>query len=217
MEKSIKAKKFQQACAANRPENRPLADTGVSPSIRMISTRILSGLPSYGPAAISFPPDWGHLGREGTVVEFKTEASTWVGNFQPGLGGVQFAGLHPNKQYAVVIADGDLWVVDTDDRTAQQLLPAIDMALEVQDPDGWVFSRQGLALARLGPGGLIWHTRRLSWDGFDQLSIDQGEVKGLAWSPIDDQWHPFHVDIRTGKATGGSFGDEDSEGWEKRL
>ncbi len=164
------------------------------------AVRVLHGLPPYGPPAIALPGEWGRLGREGIVVEFRTEAGTWVGNFQPGLGGLQLAGLHPNKRDAVVIAAGDLWVIDPGVRTAERLLPAIDAALEVRDPDG---------------KGLLWHTRRLSWDGFDQLSIGNGEVKGLAWSPIDDQWYPFRVDLDTGRSTGGSCGDKDAEGWEK--
>lgn len=85
---------------------------------------------------------------------------------------------------------------------------------EVQDPEGWVFSRQGLALARLGPTGIMWHTRRLSWDGFDQMQIVQGELTGLAWSPVDSGWHPFRVDLITGKSVGGSYFSEDVEGWE---
>jgi hypothetical protein len=179
------------------------------------AARVLHGLPPYGPPATAFPDEWGRLGREGIVVEFKMEAETWVGNFQPGLGGILLVDVHPNKQDVVVIAAGDLWVVHPHIRSAERLLPAIDAALEVRDPDGWVFSRQGLALARLGAEGLIWHTRRLSWDGFDQLSIVDAEVRGLAWSPGDDQWHPFRVDLATGVSEGGSYGDEDTEGWER--
>lgn len=183
----------------------------------MLHVTHLSGLPAYGPVPTAFPAEWGRLGREGIVVEFKTQAEIWVGNFKPGLGGINFSSVHPNGRDAVVIAGGDLWVVNPETKTGQLLLPAIDAALEVQEPDGWIFSRQGLALARFGSQGIIWHTRRLSWDGFDQLSIVQGEVKGLAWSPLDDQWHPFRVDLGTGKSTGGSFGSEDAEGWERCL
>jgi len=86
--------------------------------------------------------------------------------------------------------------------------------LEAQNPEGWVFSRQGTALARLESNGLMWHTRRLSWDGFDQLHIVGDELRGLAWSPIDDTWRPFRVELRTGKSTGGSYFDSDVEGWE---
>jgi len=175
---------------------------------------ILPGLPPYGPLPTAFPPEWAELGREGTVVEFGTEAGVWVGNFQPGLGGLEFAGPHPNKANAVVIAAGDLWIVDPRERTAFRMLPSLQAILEVHSPEGWVFSRDGLALARLGPKGVMWHTRRLSWDGFDQLQIVQDELKGLAWSPIDDRWCEFSVDLKTGRSTGGSYADADAEGWE---
>jgi len=180
----------------------------------MVTANILSGLPPDGPMAIAFPREWGRLAREGTVVEFQAEAGAWVGNFQPGLGGLESACPHPDGRHAIIISAGDLWVVNPNDRTAQRLLPGVEAAFEVHDPEGWIYSSQGLALARLGPAGLIWHTRRLSWDGFDQLAISGDEMKGLAWSP-DDRWHPFRVDIRTGISDGGSYGDEDSEGWER--
>lgn len=179
-----------------------------------MSARVLPGLPPYGPPATAIPAEWGRLGREGFVVEFATESGSWVVNFQPGLEGLDFVNPHPNKKDAIVIASGDLWVVKPEERRAERLLPAIDAVLEVSDPDGWILSRQGLALARLGAEGLIWHTRRLSWDGFDQLSIEGDDVRGFAWSPIDDAWHPFRVKLASGRSEGGSFSDEDTEGWE---
>ena len=122
---------------------------------------------------------------------------------------------HPNGHDAVVIASGDLWVVNPEQRSAERLLPAINMALEVQGPNGWVFSRQGLALARLGPDGLVWHRRRLSWDGFDRLKIEGDEVTGLAWSPFGDKWSAFRVELRTGRSFGGTYSQLDSEQWEQ--
>ena len=181
----------------------------------MLQVTVLPGLPAYGPMATAFPADWGRRGHEGFVVEFKTAATTWVGNFADGFGGIRLASVHPNQRDAVVIAGGDLWIVDPEARTSVKLLSAIDQSLEVNDPDGWVFSKQGLALARLGPEGLLWHTRRLSWDGFDKLEIGEKEIQGLAYSPFDDQWHRFRVDLRTGESTGGSYGTKDTEGWEK--
>jgi hypothetical protein len=166
-----------------------------------LTARFLSGLPPYGPMPTAFPPEWGYLGREGLVVEFATETDAWVANFRPGSGGLRFSGLHPNMIDAIVIADGDLWIIDPRLRTAVRTLPAIEAMWKVDNPEGWVFSRQGLALARLGPNGLMWHTRRLSIDGLDQIQIDQGELTGLAWSPLDDTWRPFRVELRTGKST----------------
>lgn len=178
------------------------------------SVRILAGLPPYGPAATPIPADWGRRGGEGLVVEFDTDGETWVANVQRGLGGLDLAAPHPSGRGAVVIASGDLYEVDPVARVARLLLPAIDAALPVESPEGWILSRQGIALVRYGPAGLTWHTRRLSWDGFDDLRIEGGLVVGGAWSPLDSAWLPFRVDLETGRAEGGSFSDQDEEGWE---
>lgn len=179
------------------------------------TVRFLSGLPPYGPMPTAFPSEWASLGREGVVVEFASETGAWVANFRPGMGGLQFAAILSNRLNAIVIAAGDLWVIDLTARSAVRKLPAIEAMWEVKDPEGWVFSRQGIALARVGPEGIIWHTRRLSWDGFDQIKIDREELRGLAWSPLDDAWRPFSVELKTGKSDGGSYSREDTEGWER--
>lgn len=182
----------------------------------MASTfKLLKGLPPYGPMATAIPSEWGRLGREGVVVEFHPGGNSWIANFQPGLGGVTAVYPHPNGHDAVVVAKGTLWVVNPGKRSAEKLLPAVFKALEVQSPDGWVFSRQDIALARLGPYGLIWHTRRLSWDGFDRLKIEGDEVTGFAWSPIDNKWEGFRVNLHTGKSLGGSYSKTDPEQWER--
>jgi hypothetical protein len=174
---------------------------------------LLPGLPATGPMATPFASDWGRLGREGTVVEFETDRSTWVGNFEPGLWGL--TAVHPHGDRAIVLARGDVWIVDPEQRSGECVLPVVDDLLEVDDPKGWIFSRQGLALARIGPAGLVWHTRRISWDGLADLRVVGGKVIGTAYSHIDDGWHPFSVDLRTGRASGGSYLEDDGWGWER--
>jgi hypothetical protein len=131
------------------------------------------------------------------------------------LGGVQLVELHPNGRDAIVIANGDLWCVDILNRTAQQILPAIDSAFSVESPSGWVFTRQGLALARLGPDGILWHTKRLSLDGFGQIRISGDRLYGVASTGIEEQWVPFEVDLASGRSWGGGFSDRDIEDWEQ--
>lgn len=147
-------------------------------------------------------------------MEFETDRGRWVGNFQPGASGLRFAGRHPNKRDAVVIADGDLWVVSSHE-IAERLLPGLSAVFEVETPTGWIFDRQGLAFARLSLEGVLWHTRRISWDGFDNISVDATSLTGMAWSPVDEEWYPFAVDLQTGRARGGSYAEVDVEGWER--
>lgn len=176
--------------------------------------RILDGLPSSGPLAVAFPTEWGRLGREGIVVQFQSgQGDLWTANFKSGIGGLDEVILHPDGRRSIVFAGGDAWSVDPDARSAEMLAPAIEARWDVLD--GILLSRQSLAFLRVGPSGVCWHTRRLSWDGFDQIHISEKRLTGLAWSPVDDSFTPFSVDLLTGRADGGSYDDCDAEGWEK--
>jgi hypothetical protein len=179
--------------------------------------RILTGLPPYGPPATPLPEEWGRTGREGFVVEFLPgTADAWVGNFRPGdLGRVFGVWPHPNGLDIVVVARGTAWVVEPNEHRAHQIALAVDGVWIVQAPAGLVFSRQGLAFQRLGAEGILWHTRRLSWDGFDEVRIEGDELTGFAWSPLEERDFSFKVDLRTGASSGGSYSDSDSEGWER--
>lgn len=182
----------------------------------MTSFRVLPGLPPYGALAVSFPAAWGRLGREGVVVEFKPSGGgAWIGNFAPGLGGVTAVVAHPDGRRVLVFAEGDLWSVDPESRAADELATAVEALWAVRDPDGLVLSRQGLAFLRLGPSGILWHTRRLSWDGFNAVRLSTETISGDAWNPVEDRWMPFEVNLATGASEGGSFGSGDTEGWQR--
>lgn len=179
----------------------------------MIEARRLPGLPPYGPLPIWFPP--GSIGREGLVVEFRGDFETWVGSFQRnGYREVELVSPHPDGRRVVVVASGSLWVVNAEVRTAELLSWAVKGILDVENPRGWIFSISDLAFMRFHEGGLLWRTKRLSWDGFDRLRLKNGELTGLSYSPIDDTWRPFSVDVATGRSSGGSFGEDDAEDWE---
>jgi hypothetical protein len=176
--------------------------------------RVRDGLPPYGPLAVPFPEDWGRLGREGLVVEFESVAGGgWTGNFRSGLNGLHEVVPHPDGRRSVVFSGGDTWEVDPDSRTGVLIAMAVDARWAVGGD--LVLSRQSLAFLRVGSRGTAWHTRRLSWDGFDDIRISGETLTGLAWSPVDDSWTPFSVDLRTGRSVGGSYGDHDAEGWER--
>jgi hypothetical protein len=88
--------------------------------------RRLPGLPPYGRIATTFPPQWGGCVREGLVVEFApNDRDSWVGNFRPGLGGVDDVRSHPNGRDVIVISNGSLWIVEPTSRTAKEVAPAV--------------------------------------------------------------------------------------------
>jgi hypothetical protein len=148
-------------------------------------------------------------------VEFvSSDGAAWVGNFARGLGGVTASVAHPDGHRVLVFAGGDLWSVDPAVRAADEIAVAVEAFWPVCDPDGFVMSRQGIALLRLGPSGILWHTRRLSWDGFNDVRISDETIAGKAWSVIENRWMPFEVTLATGASEGGSFGAGDPEGWE---
>lgn len=172
----------------------------------MTTFRRLPGLPPYGPVAVAFPPHWGSGAREGLVVEFAPNAGgAWVGNFQPGIGGVDDVRSHPNGRDVLVIANGSLWIVNPATRTADEVASAVFDVWPVTNPDGYLLNNQGIGFLRLSADGVMWKSRRISWDGFSDLRFEGERLTGQSWSPVEDTWLPFELDVRTGRVEGGSY------------
>jgi hypothetical protein len=142
-------------------------------------------------------------------------ADPWVCNFSPGFNGLESVQLHPDQRRFLVLSTGTLWIVDPEARSAEEVPGSIDALWYVPDSQDIIVSLQGLAFYRFGTTGVVWHTRRLSWDGFSDVRLTPKSIEGLAWSPLDNNWHGFTVDLETGRSTGGSFGETDSERWER--
>jgi len=173
----------------------------------MTGFRILPGLPPYGPMAETFPPEAARRGIEGFVVEFEHENARWVGNFVGGWGGFTGVLAHPNGAAWLVVTGGDLWYVDPRTRQAEPAGSGVQAAWPVSEPEGYVFDRSGVAFCRIDAGGLRWQTRRLSWDGFRNVTLGVDTLRGEAYTPVDAEqmWHPFEVTLHTGESTGGAF------------
>jgi hypothetical protein len=180
------------------------------------SFRVVPGLPTFGPPARPFPANFARTGREGYVVEFYPDTShAWSGNFAPGIDGFTGVCLHPNGNDIVVIASGRGYIIEPHAGELKgEIGRAVQELWEISNPPGFVYSLQGLAFVRIGPTGVYWHTRRLSWDGFREIAFTSEQINGEAWMPPDG-WSPFEVDLATGRSRGGSFGNGDPERWEK--
>ncbi len=177
----------------------------------MATFDVLPGLPPYGESPEAFTATGQGRHREGYVVRFHPDASaSWVGNFQPGVSSFEDVLPHPNGREFVVIAGGQGYVVDPNDRAKREYFGVqIEIALEVPELSGVLFGN-GLWFEFLGPVGLQWRSRRISWDGMRAVRREGLRLFGEAWSPIEDCWLPFELDLCSGEFTGGSYNGPDA-------
>ncbi len=169
---------------------------------------VLDGLPVYGAAAVPFSATGLGTHREGLVVRFKASSGDWVGNFQRGLTSSDHVVLHPDGRHVLVIAGGTAHVVDPETQIlVTHFGGGIEHVILLADGTSVLLSN-GLWFEALEARGTVWKSRRISWDGFRNVSLDGTFVRGEAYAPegIDGTWYPFAVDVRTGEVTGGSYG-----------
>jgi hypothetical protein len=167
---------------------------------------VLSGLPPYGDLPEAFTATGQGRHREGYVVKFRPkEGVAWVGNFQRGLSSFCVVVPHPNSRELLVIAGGQGYVVDPKDRSKRDYFGAdIEVAIPVNELNAVVFGN-GLWFESIGADGWLWRSGRISWDGMRDLRSEGLRLLGNAWSPIEDCWQPFQMDLRTGRFSGGSW------------
>jgi hypothetical protein len=168
--------------------------------------RVLPGLPATGPWPGQFSASDRGTHREGFVVEFSPEGKpAWVGNFQPGAASYSAVLPHLDGTSWIVIAGGQAYVIDPEERRLLAVFGGyINMALAVPSANLLV-TDNGVWLEAWDKSGLRWRSRRISWDGMRDLRIENGKIKGEAWSAPDDCEYPFAVDLTTGAVEGGCY------------
>jgi hypothetical protein len=173
--------------------------------------RILPGLPPYGPTAVPFPANGRGAHRVGFVVEIDDgHGGKWVGNFQRG--GTTFDGAFETfgADRPVIIAGGKGYVVDAATRVELWTFAGdIKWAHELPEIGRIIFA-DDLRFYAVERQGLVWQSRHVAWDGMGNIAVRDGTIHGDAYSPMDDNRHPFEIDLATGAETGGSY----SEDWE---
>jgi hypothetical protein len=167
---------------------------------------VLPGLPPYGPWAEAFTATGLGRQREGFVVRFHPDqGESWVGNFQPGMAGIDTVLWHPNERELLVIAGGQGYVVDPNDRAKREYFgAAIELVIPVPELGTIVFGN-GLWFESLGSAGWQWRSNRISWNGMQEVHRDRMRLTGEAWSPLQHDWLSFELDLRSGVFTGGSY------------
>jgi hypothetical protein len=168
---------------------------------------ILTGLPGTGPWPEQFSATGLGTHSEGFVVRFIPDhGAAWIGNFQPGLTPWQGAYAHPNGRHVLVVSGGQGYVIDPETRRLESLADAaIAWISWIPSRQVLLIDNQGLDFEAIGANGREWRTHRISWDGFQHITIEGTEMRGEAWNAIDQRWEPFRVDLQTGLAEGGGY------------
>ncbi len=168
-------------------------------------TRILPGLPPYGPPALSFPrPD---AFREGFVVEFtSTRGDVWVANFAPfGLRGLSAVYPELGPSAVLVVAGGAGFIIDADRRKlVREIRGIIEHCWYQPELNAMVIS-DGTYFEAFNQDQTLWQSPRASWDGMRIIDRSSMILTAEAYDPVTDRWLPLQIDLNSGNITGGSY------------
>lgn len=166
--------------------------------------RSLPGLPAVGDLPIQFSASGTGTHSEGFVAEFvPTGGQAWIGNFQRGLTNFDQVIEHPNGSSVIVIAGGECYIVDPEaKRSIENFGGDLISAWEIPDHDLVVLGSP-INFEAIGSSGRSWQSKRISWDGFRNISLNGMTLTGEAWG-FEDIWIPFTLDITTGNHAGGA-------------
>jgi hypothetical protein len=133
---------------------------------------------------------------------FKSNGTSWIGNFI-GSSGVNTVFELPNSTHVYVVAHGDLYIIDVESRSLVQSISAgFQTVFHCLDREIAIFGTYTEFVA-IGKDGIHWESKRISWDGFQNLECDCKTIKGEAWN-FAESWMPFVLDLETGRHTGGA-------------
>ncbi|TCL76074.1 hypothetical protein [Rhizobium sp. BK251] len=173
--------------------------------------RVLSGLPPYGPPALSFPKMHAH--REGFVLEFTNgDGEAWVANFaMPRSDGFCAVYQEFGPKTVVVVAGGAGYVIDCEERRLLREIDGhIDQCWYQPELHAVVFS-DGLGFECFDGDRTLWRSPRVSWDWIRNIDCAGMIVSGEAYDPFSDSWVPMQLDLNEVKLTGGSYPPANNE------
>ena len=170
---------------------------------------IRPGLPAYGPRAINFTIRGEREHREGLVVRFyPRQSEPWTGNFIGGMTTCTAVLEHPNKTDVIVIAQGEACIVDPDNRAIRVRI-AGDVVQVIHARSLGLLVFQGMTdFKAIRADNSGWRSPRISWDGFRNIKVRDSELFGEAYTPVQDGWVPFKLDLLTGHCADGIYESE---------
>ena len=164
-------------------------------------------MPAYGPMYIPISESGEQFSSEGFVVRFfKDDESEWVANFETGFG-IDKIFEYPDRNLIVVFASGIGYVMNPN--TEKYLKIIGSMTKEVfQTKSGELICIDDIGIEIFNPETYsIWTSDRISWDGFKELTFENGMIKGKSFDPTNSiqEWADFSFNVESKEIIGGSF------------
>ena len=154
-------------------------------------------LPKTRPLSGDYPEKWfGESTGDGVAVLFEdSQYDDWLGIFQKGEYGCLFAALLGETPYAFVIAHGQGYVVDVDNKEIVCRTDDDYLQSAIIVPDKAVAVAAGFThLDAYSSKGLLWESDRVSRDGIRLQKAEDSKVIGEIWS---GHWEAFVLDVDT--------------------
>jgi hypothetical protein len=137
---------------------------------------------------------------------YKTDGTEWVANFHPGWTGLNRVIEFENTQNLLVIAFGTCYLMNPNDPKPISVFGAGFSRLYQASRNRLVLQDE-ISLTVIEPDGSHWNTERISWDGIEDMKVENNIVTGLSYRPMNDpaEWVPFTYDLDTKTLTRGSY------------
>ena len=171
--------------------------------------KVLTELPANNLRVVYIPNEGAGVGRDGVMVKFiPPEGDSWIGIF--AFGDMLPSGeckiyLGPGKHHLTIIAKGEAYIASPYDPSLFQTVRSCPVigAIPIPNRDLILFY-DFTEISAYGENGLVWETKRISWDGIKINEVTSNEIIGQSWDAPNEEHVEFRVDLTNGFHKGGA-------------
>ncbi|WP_345122869.1 hypothetical protein [Hymenobacter antarcticus] len=145
---------------------------------------------------------------EGFPVRFyKPDGTDWVANFRLGWTGLNKV-FEFNGHDKIIVVAGGLGYIMTPEKEKPLSTFGLTINEIFQTDNGSLVCADGISILILDNlTGELWSSERISWDGFQNLELNDNIISGQAFDPTNsiNEWSAFFLNIKTKELIGGSY------------
>ena len=171
--------------------------------------KVLTELPANDSRVVYIRNESAGVGRDGVMVKFiPPGGNSWIGIFAFGdmlpSGGCEvYPG--PGRHHLTIIAKGEAYIASPYDPVLFQVVKSCPVigVVPIPNHDLMIFY-DFTEIFAYGEDGLVWETKRISWDGIKINEVTGTEIIGQSWDAPNEEYVEFRVDLTNGFHKGGA-------------